>query len=320
MTACPAEVAGSPDPARVERHETLVKGRPAQVKCIALEGQTFLLSGGGLTTVSLEDEWYEDVRDPETVVRALQACKTVRADLFTFWQRIPEYEPKYRFPIHWEELAVLSVDTYEHWFERQIKSRTRGLIRKAEKEGVEARETVYDDAFVRGMTAIFNETPVRQGRKFWHYGKDFDTVKRQFSRYVHRECMIGAYYQGEMIGFMMLGDAGRFGLTGQIISAVRHRDKAPNNLLIAKAVEVCARRRLPHLCYLFWSGDSLGEFKRRNGFEPRKVPRYFVPLTGKGRLAMRLGIHRGWKALIPAEVKASLKVLRTRWYGWTCAE
>ena len=39
------------------------------------------------------------------------------------------------------------------------------------------------------MTAIFNEAAIRQGRPFWHYGKDFETVKRQFSRYLAREHM-----------------------------------------------------------------------------------------------------------------------------------
>ncbi len=107
----------------------------------------------------------------------------------------------------------------------------RSQIRKAEKEGVVVRETRYDDDFVRGMTAIFNEAPVRQGRRFWHYGKDFETVKRQFSRYIHREHMIGAYYHDEMIGLIMLGNAGRFGITGQIISSIKHRDKATNNAL-----------------------------------------------------------------------------------------
>ena len=202
----------------------------------------------------------------------------------------------------------------------QLKSRTRGLIRKAEKEGIEVRETAYDDDFVRGMTAIFNEAPVRQGRKFWHYGKDFETVKRQFSRYVQREYMLGAYYQGEMIGLIMLGNTGKFGLTGQIISAIKHRDKATNNALIAKAVEVCAQRKLPYLCYLFWSGDSLAEFKRRCGFEKMRAPRYFVPLTPKGKLALKLGVHRGWKELIPGGLKSSLKKLRSRWYGLSGAE
>jgi hypothetical protein len=191
----------------------------------------------------------------------------------------------------------------------------RNQIRKAEKEGVTVRETPYDDEFIRGMTAIFNEAPVRQGRRFWHYGKDFETVKRQFSRYLHREDMIAAYHQGEMIGLIMLGNAGHFGLTGQIISAIKHRDKATNNLLIAKAVEVCAEKKLPYLCYLFWSGDSLAEFKRRCGFEATRVPRYYVPLTVKGRLALKMGAHRGWKAIIPDRLKSTLKRLRSRWYS-----
>ena len=169
--------------------------------------------------------------------------------------------------------------------------------------------------FVRGMTAIFNESPVRQGRKFWHYGKDFETVKRQFSRYIHREVMIGAYYKDEMIGLMMLGDAGRFGLTGQIISSLKHRDKSPNNALIAKAVEVCAKRKLDYLCYLFWSDDSLAEFKRRCGFEKTQVPRYFVPLTARGKLGLKVGGHRGWKMMIPPRIKAPLKRLRRKWHG-----
>src|SRR5204862_6677384 len=156
------------------------------------------------------------------------------------------------------------------------------LIRKCEKEGVEVRQTAFDDDFVRGMTAIFNEAPVRQGRRFWHYGKDFETIKRQFSRFLFREDMIAAYYRGEMIGFIMLGNAGHYGVTGQIISAIKHRDKSTNNVLIAKAVELCEKKKLPWLVYLFWSADSLAEFKRRCGFIKTRIPRYFVPPTTRG--------------------------------------
>jgi hypothetical protein len=300
--------------------EKLAKGQPSQLQCVELDGQDYALAKGPVTMLGLEDEWYEDVRDPEKVIQLLKSSKGFKPDIFTFWQRLPDYEPKHDYPIHWEEIAVLPVKSYDDWFNRQIKSRTRGLIRKAEKEGIEVRETAYDDEFVRGMTAIFNEAPVRQGRSFWHYGKSFETVKQQFSRYVHREHMIGAYYQGEMIGCIMMGNAGRFGLTGTIISAIKHRDKATNNALIAKAVEVCAQRKLPYLCYLYWSDDSLAEFKRRCGFEQKRVPRYFVPLTTKGRLALNLGVHRGWKELLPAKVKSSLKGLRSRWYRMGVAE
>ena len=97
------------------------------------------------------------------------------------------------------------------------------------------------------MTAIFNETPIRQERRFLHYGKSFETVKRDFARFLFREELVGAYAGDELIGFVFMGDAGRYASLGQIISAVRHRDKSPTNALVAKAIEICAERGIPHL-------------------------------------------------------------------------
>lgn len=295
--------------------ETLVKGEPAHVRCVEIRGQVFALSDGPLRVARLEDEWYEDVNDPDAVIAALRARGDLGVDLFTFWQRLPDEEPRHHFHQEWEEIAVLKIASYEHWWNQQIKSRIRTTIRKSEKEGLTVKETAYDDEFVRGMTAIFNEAPVRQGRKFWHYGKDFATVKSQFSRYVHRERMIGAYIGEDMVGLVMLGDAGRFALLGQILSSLHHRDKGPNNALIAKAVEVCAKHGFEYLVYWYWGDDSLAEFKRRCGFERVTLPRYYVPLTLKGRLALRTGAHRGLAAMLPAGVKSKLKRWRASWYA-----
>ena len=300
-------------PGLVYPKETLDKGKPAHITCIDIMGQTFHLSGGPLRILRLEDEWFDDVRDPEAILKTLRQGLGIRPDLFTFWQRPPDFDPRYPFHMEWEDLAVLPIKSYDHWMSHQIKPRVRGLVRKAEKEGIVVKETVYDDAFVQGMTTIFNESPVRQGRKFWHYGKSFETLRSQFSRYIDRETMIGAYLNGELIGFIMLGDAGNFGLTGQIISSLKHRDKATNNALIAKAVEICAARGLQFLIYLYWSDDSLSEFKRRCGFEKTRVPRYYVPLTTTGRLALKCGLHRGWKEAVPKQFKAPLKRLRRFW-------
>lgn len=292
--------------------ETLVKGQPAHINCLTIGGQTYTLSRGPVTVTHLEDEWYEDIQEPESVIAALKDAP-VKTDIFTFWQRLPYVEPQFEFYKEWETLAVLPVQSFDHWWNSQIKSRTRNLIRKAEKKGVEIREVVYDDDFVRGMTDIFNETPFRQGRRFWHYGKDVETVKQQFSRYLFREDLIGAYYSGELIGFIMLGNAGRYALTGQIISKIQHRDKSTNNALIAKAVEMCARKQLPYLVYFHWGSGSLADFKRRCGFEETQIPRYYVPLTSKGSLALAIGLHRGWKEMLPTPVRERLKHLRSLW-------
>jgi len=299
---------------RLFSKETLIAGQPRQISCAEICGQIYLIRRGPLTIVELEDGWYEDVRDPAAVIESLKHAKGIKADIFTFWQRLPELEPKYLYPMEWEELAVLPIEDYQHWWNNQIKSRVRNQIRKSEKEGVEVRTTSFDDDFVRGMTAIFNEAPVRQGRRFWHYGKDCETVKRQFSRFLFREDMIGAYYRDGLIGFVMLANAGGFGITEQIISSIKHRDKATSNALIAKSVELCEVKGMSYLVYLHWGDDSLAEFKRRCGFEKTRAPRYYVPLTPLGKLSLKAGLHRGWQQMLPIGIKSRLKQLRKAWH------
>jgi hypothetical protein len=280
---------------------------------LKIHDQNVIVSGGPIKVGRLEQEWYEDVVNPEEFIAPLKNGPA-KADIFTFWQRLPDVTPRFAHYMEPENIAALPITTYDNWFNTQIKSRTRGVIRKSAKQGVVVKEAEYTDDFVRGMTSIFNETPMRQGRPFWHYGKDFDTVKKQFSRYLYREILIGAYYEDELIGFMMIGLAGQYALTGQIISKISHRDKGTNNSLMAKAVEICAARSIPYLCYLSWASGSLTEFKRRNGFEMISLPRYYVPLTTTGRIALRLGLHVGVLHLIPDSALSRLKRLRTAGY------
>src|SRR5262249_41553043 len=155
--------------------ETVVDGKTTQVKCVDIGGQTFVLSRGLVTVARVEDDWYDDVADPHAVIAALKRSPA-RADIFTFWQRLPEAGPRCDLPTGWDSIAAMPVTTFDHWLNKQIKPTARNKVRKAWKNGVEVLEAQYDDDFVRGMTEIFNETPVRQGRRFWHYGKDFETV------------------------------------------------------------------------------------------------------------------------------------------------
>ena len=188
-----------------------------------------------MRTARLTDEWYQDLEDPEAYIQELKLSR-VNADVFTFWQRLPDVEPHYAYHREWDSIAVLPITTYEHWYKNVINNKTRNLVVKAGKKGVVVRRAVFDDAFVEGMTAIFNETPIRQERPFLHFGKSAATVKREFSRFLFREELLGAYDGDELIGFVMLGDAGRYAMLGQIISMIRHRDKSPTNALVAKAV------------------------------------------------------------------------------------
>jgi hypothetical protein len=272
-----------------------------------------VVSGPVVRVARLEQEWYEDLENPTQMIAALTQGRP-RADILSFWQRLPDVDPKYDYYHEPEYVAAMPISTYDEWFNKHISSRTRGMIRKTSKQGVEVREVAWTDEFVQGVTRIFNESPMRQGRRFWHYGKTFETVKREFSRYLYRELLLGAYVGEELVGFMMIGLAGKYAVTGQIISMLKHRDKAPTNVLVAKAVEVCAREKIPYLVYLHWGTGSLSEFKRRIGFERIALPRYYVPLTARGRMALKLGLHNGIVPLLPDPTVVRLKRLRDAWY------
>jgi hypothetical protein len=216
--------------------------------------------------------------------------------------------------MEWHSIAALPIKSYSFWWEEQIERKVRNKVRKAQKNGVIIKPATFDDRFVREITSIFNETPIRQGRRFLHYGKDFETVKRQFSRFLFREEIFGAYLGEELLGFIMLAYSENYAYLGQIISKIAHRDLAPNNLLLAKAVERCAERGMPYLVYALWLEDSLGDFKRSNGFQKFDLPTYFVPLTTTGKLVLKLGLHSGWKAALPNRLKTALKKLRKFWH------
>src|SRR5262245_60956438 len=121
---------------------------------LLIGGRRLSLSPRWPRVARLADEWFEDVDDPAAFVHELKAAD-VPADVFSFWQRLPTTEPRYHYHCEWEETAVLQVSTFDDWYKNQINNKTRNLIVKAKKRGIEVRPAEFDDAFVRGMTAIF---------------------------------------------------------------------------------------------------------------------------------------------------------------------
>jgi hypothetical protein len=181
------------------------------------------------------------------------------------------------------------------------------------------KQTELNDASIAGVVRINNETPVRQGKPFWHFNKSFDAVKSELSTYPERSIFLGAYYQNELIGALRMIYAGRIAHFAHFLSMARHHDKRTAPALIAKAVEVCAGAGMSHLVYGQYVyndiNSSLTEFKSLNGFEPILVPRYFIPLTWRGEVAMKLGLHRGFAQRLPKPLLAELLRWRRRWYA-----
>lgn len=285
-----------------------------------LSGKEIRINGKLIRIAFIDGEGYQFLDDPVAALKSLG--NGPRIDLFTFIQRLSDPTPRYSYPMELDNMAALRVTTFDDWMTKQIDFKVRNKARKAGKNGVVVREAAYDEAYVRGIQAIYNESPVRQGKPFWHYGKDLEAVRKMNGTFFERSIFIGAYLEEKLIGFVKLvfdEEKSQAGLM-QIVSMIGHQDKAPTNALIAQAVQSCAERGISYLWYANMSygkkqADGLADFKRHNGFQKIEVPRYYVPLTLAGRLALRLNLHHGWSELVPEPIAATYRKIRKQWYG-----
>jgi hypothetical protein len=284
-------------------------------------GNDVLVQGRFVKIAHLDIDKYDSVPSPDDFAAELRKMKR-RIDLFTFMQIMPDTAPGYDYYMEMDNLAILPVSTYDNWWNKQIRSFPRNRARQAEKRGVTLREVPFDDALAKGIWDVYNETRVRQGKPNVHYGKDLATVTREAATFPDRSIFIGAYFEEKLIGFVkMVVDRNRTQASlMNIVAMVRHRDKAPTNALIAHSVRACADRHIPYLMYQsFVYGnkevDSLANFKEINGFERVDLPRYYIPLTPLGRIALRHGLHHKLVDQLPKPIAATIRKFRSAWYN-----
>lgn len=302
---------------RTSSIEVDIKGKTVRVQGASIDGQKVIVLGRFLKRASVYGEdWSEGmvVTDPEGFLRRLRQYH-LKADLFTFAQKVPDSHPRFRYHLEWDNVAAIPLTSYEDWWTNRLPHESRKNVKRAAKRGVIVERVDLSEDLIRGITDIYNESPVRQGKAFYYYGKRLEEMRNELSALRERSDFIGAFCEGELIGFIKLVYMGETAGILHLLAKNSHYDKRPTNALIAKAVELCSGKGLRFLVYgRYFYGNkrdsTLVEFKRRNGFEKINVPRYYIPLTLKGRAAIALGLHVGLVARLPASVLSRLVRLR----------
>jgi hypothetical protein len=230
------------------------------------------------------------------------------ADVFTFIERTwccPLPNPSGSWIKEEDNIALLRIGTFDEWLEK-VGKKTRNMIRKAEKSGLETRIVVPDEKFSEGVWKIFNETPIRQGRASPYYGIPLEKVKQGHAN-AKGFTFVGAYLQDELAGYIQLLHGDQLSIITQILALQKHSDKAVNNATVAKAVQYCAEHHIANLMYgRMENHPSLDRFKESNGFVKCTLNRYYIPLTAKGKIAVKLGLQRPLKDAAPQSVKNRL--------------
>jgi len=256
-------------------------------------------------------EYEKDVTPSEEL---LEKLRERRVDIFNLLERkwcSSISSPSKSWVRAKDNIALLDLASYDEWW-KSISKKTRNMVRKAEKSGIVTKIAQPNKQLAEGIWKIYNETPIRQERGFPHYGEPLRNVvgnvlSAQNSTYV------GAYLQDELVGFIQLVHGKDIEVISQILSMQKHMDKAVNNALIARAVEACANRGARWVMYgRIGNHPSLDSFKQSNGWTKFQLNRYFIPLTQKGKIAIKLGLHRDLKDSLPEPMKQALLPI----YNW----
>jgi hypothetical protein len=303
--------------------EISVRGQWVSVPALEVQGQTIVVKGGLVRIAAVHDEiWQQtEVVDPEACVEALkaQSSSRIKADLFSFTQKPSSPEPKYAYHREMDSVAVARFATFQEWWE-SLPQESRKNVRRAQKRSVEVVVRSFDDELVRGILGVNNDSATRQRTRNHHYGKTFEQTKRDHSAFLDRSEFIGAYVGDEMIGYAKIVYRGEMASLLNFAPKASHKDKRPANALLAKAIELCDTKGITCLTYgMFNYGNKqespLREFKERNGFQEVLVPRYYVPLTLRGRVCLGAGLHRGLLGILPHSVITLAGRARAKWYA-----
>lgn len=302
----------------VKKEEFIVNGKLIDKEVIHIDMKEIIINGNFIKIAQIKEEWDVDVDNPDFIVKALRQ-NNINADIFTFMQRLPYSEPKFDHYMEWDNVAAIPIKDYETWYKKQLHENPRNKIKKAQKQGVVIKVSTLNDKFIEGIKEIYNETPFRQGRPYWNYGMTFSLTKKENSQFLERAFFIGAFFNDELIGYIRLVQTDRYMRTMGILAKMAHRDKAPMNLLLAKAVEICAEKKVSYLIYAKFDygkigSDSMMSFKYYNGFESIDLPRYFIPLTLKGKIFLFLNLHHGLIGILPLQLVRILRSIKHSWH------
>jgi hypothetical protein len=302
--------------------EISLKGKWIRVPALNVNGKSIIVTGRWIKVAAIHDEqWLEsEVEDPEVCVKKLkqQESPRLQADIFTFAQKLPATLPKYKYRMEWDSVAAVRLTSFKEWWEK-LPQETRKNVRRSQKRGVVVAIKEFGDEVIRGLMELNNDSPLRQGKPNTHYGKTFDQVKKDYSSFLDRSDLIGAYFGDELVGLLKIVYRGEVASILQCLPKASHLDKRPANALIAKAVELCEAKGASYLTYgMFNYGNKrdspLREFKIRNGFEEVLLPRFYVPITSWGKLCLKAKLHHGLLEILPQSVITFGVNVRTRWY------
>src|SRR5271156_4762027 len=146
--------------------EIRVKGRWVTVPAVEVNGEKLFASGSWpkIATVRSEQMAEYELENPDVCIQELkrEGNRALKADIFSFVQKVPSTNPKYSYSMEWESVAAVHLVSFQEWWEG-LPQEARKNTRRAQKRGVEVRINEFNDELIQGIREVNDDSPQRQG-------------------------------------------------------------------------------------------------------------------------------------------------------------
>src|SRR5437016_1799056 len=124
-----------------------VRGRFVKVPAVDIDGRTLIATGKRLriATVRSEEMLEKELENPELYINQLKdrTNQKLKADIFSFAQKLPATQPKYRHRMEWESVAAIHLSSFKQWWEA-LPQETRKNVRRSQRRGVAVKIREFD--------------------------------------------------------------------------------------------------------------------------------------------------------------------------------
>src|SRR5258708_2988378 len=123
-----------PPARKVGLTEIRIKGRDTSVPSLQIDACTVISPARSLKIAQLFDEELVEraaLPHPDIIIPTLHSSP-LKADVFTFAQRVPDTSPRFPFHVEWDNWAIVQTTSFQQWWDA-LPQESRKNARQAEK-------------------------------------------------------------------------------------------------------------------------------------------------------------------------------------------
>src|SRR4051812_27497348 len=93
--------------------EVSIKGKIHKVPAAQVNGRTIVAQGGWLKMASIHDDDWQggEIDEPDLIIQTLRE-RSLKADIFTFAQKLPHARPRFEYPMVWDNVAAIPITNF----------------------------------------------------------------------------------------------------------------------------------------------------------------------------------------------------------------